>query len=68
MCRLVSLSCLNKSFIEKILGRTSAENVYGPKLNNLIVRKNEQITSDIADQIIKEKIKLTRALGPVEFL
>ena len=55
----------NKNFIEKILGRTSAENVYGPKLNNLIVRKNEQITPDIADQIIKEKIKTIKLRSPL---
>ena len=46
-----------KNFIEKILGRTSAEDIYSKDFNNIIVKRNEQITTEIADQLIDANIK-----------
>ena len=47
-----------KTFIEKNLGRTSAEDIYTNNFNSLIIKKNEQITPEIADKLIHENIKL----------
>ena len=55
----------NKTFIEKILGRTSAEDIYTHNFNSLIIKKNEQITPEIADKLIQENIKSIRLRSPL---
>merc|ERR1712023_155933 len=54
-----------KTFIEKILGRTSAEDIYTNNFNSLIIKKNEQITPEIADKLIHENIKSIRLRSPL---
>ena len=54
-----------KNFIEKILGRTSAEDIYSKDFNNIIVKRNEQITTEIADQLIDANIKSINLRSPL---
>jgi DNA-directed RNA polymerase subunit beta' len=55
----------NKTFIEKILGRTSAEDIYTHNFNSLIIKKKEQITPEIADKLIQKNIKSILLRSPL---
>ena len=49
-----------KSLKERIIGRTSVENIYHPASGDLIVKANEEITEEMADIIEKSGIDQVR--------
>ena len=62
---MFTIKIIIKTFIEKILGRTSAEDIYTHNFNSLVIKKNEQITPEIADKLIQENIKSIRLRSPL---
>jgi DNA-directed RNA polymerase subunit beta' len=55
----------NSRFLEKIIGRTSAENIYSKNSLNLIIQKNEQITEKIAKIFLNEKLISIKLHSPL---
>jgi DNA-directed RNA polymerase subunit beta' len=55
----------NLSFLEKIIGRTSADNIYSRNGLNFIVQKNQQITEKMARMIINENLISLKLHSPL---
>jgi DNA-directed RNA polymerase subunit beta' len=53
------------AFLEKIIGRTSADNIYSKNKLNFIVQKNEQITEKMAKMILNEDLTSLKLYSPL---
>ncbi|HDS11325.1 MAG TPA: DNA-directed RNA polymerase subunit beta', partial [Candidatus Wirthbacteria bacterium] len=48
---------LNEHFVERAVGRIAAAPIANPDTGEILINRNEQITEDIANQIVKSKVE-----------